>query len=532
VHLEVTTAEDIGALELAARDVPLAALSTARRWFQRREPALGEIDVRRLELVVADARARLGEVREGARTAREISAWSGERSATHLEARSHRVLASVFATLGDTALALEHAVRGVDLLPPSASSALRADHVLVLATVLGVSGLHDESRRRFEEVVDLAQAGGVDGLRRYVLNNMAFLEVQAGNPGAALHLAGRLEAMAAQQGERLALHELDTVAFAHLANGAVERALALLGPVLSGEYSIDGAEPESVVTCLLTLVRVQRERGALDAAQRALDECRHICERTGLDGRKLEALRAQADLYAAAGRFQDAYEAFARFYDESRAHDSADRDMRSRTLHAIFEVREAQQASQHFRELSERDPLTGLYNRRYVDSELAALCTRAVDLRHPFVVALLDLDHFKRVNDLRSHQIGDRVLARVARLLTTAAADVPGGWVARMGGEEFLLVLPDTEEAPASRLLDRVRREIEAHPWDDLTAGVPVTASIGWASAPLDGAERALLLSRADMSLYAAKRAGRNRLMPGVLRADRSPVGSAASVTV
>ena len=531
MQLQLRSAADVAALELAARDVPAQALALARRWSETREPALDEVDGRRVELVIADARARLGEVREGARTAREIATWAGERSATHVEARSHRVLASLFATLGDTALALEHAVRGVDLLPAGASPSLRADHVLVLATVLGVSGLHDESRRRFEEVMDLAQAADGTHLRRYVLNNMAFLEVQAGHPPEALHLAERLEAVAAQQDEPLALHELDTVAVAHLATGDADRALAVLEPLLSGEEP-PGAEPEGVVTCLLTLVRVQREQGALEAAQETLDRCRRICEETGLVSRLLEGLRAQADLHAAAGRYREAYETFVRFFDETRAHDSADRDMRSRTLHAIFEVREAQEASQHFRELSERDPLTGLYNRRYVDSELAALCTRAVDLGHPFVVALLDLDHFKRVNDLRSHEVGDQVLARLARLLVASTSEAPGAWVARMGGEEFLLVLPDTEEGTASRLLERVRATVEAHPWDDLTSGLPVTVSIGWASAPLDGSDRALLLSRADMSLYAAKRAGRNTVMPGVLADDGSVLPASVSLRV
>ena len=163
---------------------------------------------------------------------------------------------------------------------------------------------------------------------------------------------------------------------------------------------------------------------------------------------------------------------------------SAERDARARALQAMYETTEARRQTRRYRELSLRDPLTGLYNRRFVDEQLPGLLERAGSVAEPVTVALLDLDHFKRINDTRSHEVGDRVLCAVAELLREA--DLPGGapgsFAARMGGEEFLLVLVGGTAATTTRLLDDLRRAVRAHPWSVLADGLEVTVSIGAAS--------------------------------------------------
>ena len=118
-------------------------------------------------------------------------------------------------------------------------------------------------------------------------------------------------------------------------------------------------------------------------------------------------------------------------------------------------------------------------------------------------VGLVDLDHFKRINDTQSHAVGDAVLRHVADLLQEAVEDVDEGLAARMGGEEFLLLLPGLDRSTAVALLERLRRRIAEYRWSTVQDGVTVTASIGVASAPEDELERSALSAHAYRSLYA-----------------------------
>lgn len=156
------------------------------------------------------------------------------------------------------------------------------------------------------------------------------------------------------------------------------------------------------------------------------------------------------------------------------------------------------------------DPLTGLFNRRYAMPHLSRIAERAAETGRPFALMLLDLDRFKAVNDRHGHAAGDAVLEQVAALLTDSMR--PTDLIARIGGEEFLLVMPETTPALARRAAERLRARIEGA--DMALPGVnetlTVSASIGVAIG--DGAETdvAALMARADTALYAAKGGGRN----------------------
>nr|BFE72601.1 hypothetical protein GCM10020092_059020 [Actinoplanes digitatis] len=181
-------------------------------------------------------------------------------------------------------------------------------------------------------------------------------------------------------------------------------------------------------------------------------------------------------MYAAAGRYQEAFEEYRRFHAETQVLTSAEQDARSRALQAVYEAEQARRATDEFRELAHRDALTGLHNRRHVDEELPA-ALEAVATAGPVSVALIDLDHFKRINDTLSHATGDVVLRRFAGLLTDAA---PGdAVVARLGGEEFVVVLPGADEAAAWIAAERIRMAVAGHDWTPVTRELPVTCSIG-----------------------------------------------------
>ena len=150
------------------------------------------------------------------------------------------------------------------------------------------------------------------------------------------------------------------------------------------------------------------------------------------------------------------------------------------------------------------DSLTGLANRRALEEILAAEISRAHRFAHQLAVVLLDLDRFKEINDSFGHAAGDVMLRAVSRLLTSLARQ--GDTVARWGGEEFVVVLPETDLAGARRFAERLRRTIEAHVVDEMKT----SASCGVATMlPEDTVEE--LLGAADQALYQAKSNGRNR---------------------
>lgn len=164
-------------------------------------------------------------------------------------------------------------------------------------------------------------------------------------------------------------------------------------------------------------------------------------------------------------------------------------------------------ASAELERQNREDALTGLYNRRHMDEFLARESERAQRLHSPLAVALIDVDHFKLVNDRFSHQVGDAVLKALGEILPHAvrALDL----VARYGGEEILLCMPDTPLDSAVAVCERARAAIEAHDWESIAPGLKVTASFGLAQWS-DGV--AALLAACDEKLYEAKRAGRNKV--------------------
>ncbi len=159
------------------------------------------------------------------------------------------------------------------------------------------------------------------------------------------------------------------------------------------------------------------------------------------------------------------------------------------------------------------DPLTGLYNRRYALGQVARVAERAASSGRPYAVMIADIDHFKAVNDTWGHAAGDAVLIEVSKRLRDNLRDVDT--VARIGGEEFLVVMPDTDAETASLAAERLRRVVGAAPiphpagGPDLAATVSIGVACGWpeeiAVEPVQG-----LIDRADRALMASKSEGRN----------------------
>ncbi len=164
-------------------------------------------------------------------------------------------------------------------------------------------------------------------------------------------------------------------------------------------------------------------------------------------------------------------------------------------------------------EMAVTDGLTGLHNRRYLDSHLQTLFDRAVARRRPLSVMITDLDRFKTVNDAHGHDGGDDVLREFARRLRKNVRGID--LACRFGGEEFVVVMPDTEGAVAEKVAERIRAEIAQLPFAVGREGktIEVTVSVG-VSSVLKGVDTvAALMKRADVALYEAKSGGRNRVV-------------------
>ena len=177
----------------------------------------------------------------------------------------------------------------------------------------------------------------------------------------------------------------------------------------------------------------------------------------------------------------------------------------------LYESRERiEQQTIMLRELSIRDPLTGLHNRRHFDEHTATAFAHARRYNRPVTVLMCDVDHFKQINDRFTHAIGDEVLRRVAKILqaNTRSSDI----VARYGGEEFAIVFTESQPDEALALAERIRERIESHPWEEVEAGLHVTISVGLDS---DVSRSGItdMLAAADERLYEAKHAGRNRVV-------------------
>ena len=176
-------------------------------------------------------------------------------------------------------------------------------------------------------------------------------------------------------------------------------------------------------------------------------------------------------------------------------------------------------------DLSSRDALTGLANRRSFELALAREVDRVARSGEPALLLVLDVDHFKRVNDSFGHAAGDQVLRAVATALLDSVR--PMDLVARIGGEEFAIILPNCPEPFGAAVAERVRRRVEREPVATV-AGVPpidVTISIGGAFAPQwVRSTPALWIERADQQLYRAKAQGRN-----LVQLETGPVSSLVS---
>lgn len=454
-------------------------------------------------LIAADAASRSGDLNRAKREQLDLLEQAGAWPA--LERRVAVRLATTCWRRGDRTESMHWISRAVTDWPEDEQPHWRAE-ALMIFVMLSIS----RSRVDYSLARHAAAA-----MERYcsplflsvTLANFAELAAECGDLTVASEFADAATATLRKYPEVAVPLTLDSIARALLAVGEPAGAIELLRVALLLEQEIGCTDVQG--DPWLTLSEALLATDDVTGALAMLDEPRRARWAAKSAWTRARDHKSRALILARLGRWEEGFGELLQHvevYEEMRSIESDRITAESESLQVVTEER---RRAEKFEQLALSDPLTGLPNRRQVDSWLSAP-TGTVH------IAIVDLDHFKLVNDTYSHAGGDLVLERVAELLRAAmyALDPLGerARVGRLGGEEFVVVWSDVEEAVAAEHAQHLLDLIRAVRYPELDDQLVVTASIGLAfhHPSVVGAR---LVAEADRALYVAKRAGRDRLV-------------------
>ena len=501
-RIEIGVYANLDGLDDAARELAVRARSLGLRE-----------DELRCRLVQADVLARTRDVPAAVQVVRSVQDEAESEGLRLVLARCHSIMAGALDRLGARANSLDEAERAVQLLDDSSPPHLQLEHTMTLALLTSSFRSGTVSFDLFERALELAHGVGEPILQLAVLNNIAWIQYESGDLVTARSTVEELLAVAAGSDTRLNLSTVDTVARVLYEQGDAQGAEAMLRDAIDGPSPAPQTDSTALPGALLSLAEIVSSRDGPSAAREPLEACLALSVDRKLLEVEARVLRELARVHASESDFARAYELHVAFYDRWERLRAVEGEAQAAALQALYDTELARRRSREFEQLAQRDPLTGLWNRRYLSDRLPRLVRIARRTGRPLSIAVADLDHFKRVNDELSHEIGDRVLVSTGQLLRRSVE--PTGFVVRFGGEEFLMVLPGCDRETATRVAEDVCDEMRAHSWEDDASCWPVTISIGVATLGSDG-DIAALISEADVHMYAAKRAGRDRVVATV----------------
>lgn len=521
--------------------VEAASLEASREAFERQrygeslrgaERALewsdaSSSDAHELHRIALRSAFYLGETERAHRHAMEGLRVARERNDLPAMAQAHNDLATLFGAGMLTGEALDHLWQSVHLRQRAGQEVDGATLNNLANVYLGL-GQHDEAIGLLDRAVDRFRVRGDEARMALALANSGRAHVLAGRPSWAI---APLDT-ALKTFERLGRHgdvatTLAKLGAAHGAAGTPERARHSFERALAlhddGHAAVFARETrQGYGSWALDVGEAGLALEQLSAAAAAYDDADALARSGVMEplSRALEAVGRPKDALVALRRYVAGQASLTSASDEARVRVrllelelGVAGEQEIAQLHALElsrTNRELRTEAERLEQLSLTDRLTGLPNRRELDERLGLEVERAHRHGRPLVLALLDLDRFKAVNDRFSHDVGDQVLVRVGRLLREhlRATDVAARW----GGEEFALLLPETGMDEAAGVLERVRTVVAEADWSVIADGLSVTVSIGATSLTPDGSA-ADLLRQADRRLYAAKDAGRDRIV-------------------
>jgi len=433
--------------------------------------------------------------------------------------------------LGDVEDAVDLLRRAVELRREAHDEAGTAEILNSLGTVYtGIVQLAPEAARVLTDARRLWLHAGDSDRAAVALTNMAKTYVATSTRIAQTNRRGaQAAARYALQTAQQAVGEADA---AGLSRTAIDARLAVVGAhLILGDLTAAGAVLDAAEHMLSRFPAVRQELALRRARAQWLVLSRRYTEavavaETGLavcqarPAERIELLRTVVEAHEGAGDVVSALRRLHELHDLTTELSAGLAERRAVLLGSRLEVERAERAAEAERRRAQllearnerlahealHDALTGLANRRALDSTLEAWAAGGV---RPFAVALVDIDHFKDVNDTWSHQVGDQVLTRLGAELRGMLRDVD--LAARYGGEEFALLLGGIDADAAQRVCERVRAAVAALDWTELMPGHRVTVSIGLADCTGPAGVESLL-SSADAALYRAKSEGRDRV--------------------
>jgi diguanylate cyclase (GGDEF)-like protein len=481
-------------------------------------------------------RNRLADAAQLAATALELARPSGDAQAC---AEALVAWARIEWAAGNLDDALRHLEEAALMALPDARLQCHLDNLLGL--VHADLGQRATSEAFHRSALDAARRSGSADLQMIALTNLAGRLLARGESAtdpaeaaAAWHeidvRVAEADALAARSGLAVALPH---ILVAHAASLMTRGEDAAAQAVFERQRQIVDGHPDrsSLPHAAPYRARLFQRRGDPDAARQALADGLEEARKLGAKAREASLALAASALEESLGDFRAAlahHKHFAALREEC-ALESAHRKatalaLRMQTARALREAADERQRAQQLAESNDalrlqadalsrvayRDALTGLANRRELERRLPLLQQAARERGQPLCLVLLDVDHFKQVNDRCSHAIGDRVLQTLGQLLLQQFRE--DDLCARYGGEEFVIALPGANLAIGQRVCERLRQRVEGHDWSRLHPQLRVTVSQGVADLFPDDTWTAAL-ARADARLYAAKRLGRNRVV-------------------
>lgn len=445
-----------------------------------------------------------------------------------LEIEVRRNLTWSLSRIGELERAMVYALPALELAREQGDRQREAEMLDAIGAIYSEAGENEQANEYSTRALDLFRELGDRRGEAIMLNNVGCYYLELGEFQRAVDSANAcLQLAHASNFTALSIAALSTAGEAYLGLGQTARAIELLDECLelAREHHLDTDR----VYALLTLGHAYLDCGSPERAVAYLKGALAGAQENGL--RTME-YKCHALLAAAFERQKDYRAALHHYqlfhtiresilYKSSRRLHSlpaltglavAQRDLERyyrETLNLQAEIEQHKRTEETLHDLATRDPLTNVWNRRHFLS-LAEDALRACGADCPVSMVLFDLDHFKAINDTFGHTVGDQVLQTVARLVRDNLRDQDV--IGRFGGEEFILLLPNTARGQAGRLAERLRALV--HTQVTIAPGIStrVSISLGVAQAPGDGANSILnVIQQADEALYRAKRRGRNR---------------------
>jgi diguanylate cyclase (GGDEF)-like protein len=440
-----------------------------------------------------------------------------------------RNIAISLGCLGNYADGLEFGFKALKL----ASAAHDQERQALILGSIGVIYVHsknpDESVRTFHQALRLNRELGHKQDEALILNNMSLAYTALKDYDNAL--GSSLQALKLAEEANFAaliVTATGTIGEVYMAMGEYDQANQYLQKYLEGAYST--GSKRDMIWAFLLLGETDCHRRRETSALFYLTQASEMARQSGLRSEEAHCHELLADMYEQQGESKRALDHLRVFSQIRESIYNDDTARKIANLQVIYQVETAKRDAEiHYlktvelqKEIEERkkiestlerlaaiDPLTGILNRRKIISLAEKEFRKAVRVRAPLSLILLDVDHFKDINDNYGHAIGDQLLS--AMIKTVCASLRTGDMIGRIGGDEFLIVLPETDLTQGRQIAERLQKTIALQTFNTHQDALTLTISLGVAELERDSRIE-VLIDRTDRALYRAKRAGRNRI--------------------